>query len=225
MTLPTLLTRGRDLSAWNDEHDWESDTTEFAMLRLFEWRSGVVWGADAQLARNLVESTRYGKVVGGYHRVDPTRWTPQIEARRMIGVLNSCGLLAPGRMRPAVDIERTGKPEDAKVDWPRWTRSFFEEWRLLTICPLRVYAAGGDFGSLLGGLTDWPSWVDGWVGHTTEWSSPTRNMLPDEWAGRTKYTLNGRATLHQYAKPPAAPTDLDCFMPGKTWVDAILQTV
>lgn len=221
----TPLTRGRDLSAWNGEHDWGSDPVEFAMIRLFEWRQGEKWGEDAQLVRNLVESAMYGKVIGGYHRVDPTRWTPRVEARRMIGMLTASGLLAPGRMRPAVDIERTGvKSADDKVDWPRWTRGFFDAWNELTSCPLRVYAAGSEFGTLLGGVTDWPSWVDGWVGHTTEWSTP-RNLAPDDWAGRTQYALNGRAVLHQYAKPPAADTDLNCFMPGKTWRDAVLLTV
>lgn len=221
------LTRGRDLSLWNGEYDWASDLTEFAMLRLFEWRDNGNWGIDHTLARNVHYAGVYGKVVGGYHRVDPTRWAAEIEARRMLGILASYGLLAPGRMRPAVDIERTGKPEDARVDWPRWTRSFFTAWRELTTCPLRVYAAGGDFGALLGGIGDWPGWVDAWVGHTTAWSVPVKNLPPDEWMGRTPHTLGGRAVLHQYAKPPApgADTDLDCFMPGKTWADAVLQAV
>lgn len=223
--METLLTRGRDLSVWNGEHDFENDAAEFAMLRLFEWRPGSNWGPDPMLARNMLEAAKFGKVVGGYHRVDPTSWTPEVEARRMLGMLASCGLLMPGRMRPAVDMERTGQPTlDARVDWPRWTRQFFDAWRELTHCPLRVYAAGGEFTSLLGGVSDWPSWVDGWVGHTTEWSKP-KNLPPGEWAGRTQYTLNGRAVLHQFAKPPAADTDLDCFMPGKTWADAVLLTV
>lgn len=221
----TTLTRGRDLSAWNGEHDWANDQTEFAMLRVFEWRPGTNWGVDAQLFRNIAAATIHGKVIGGYHRVDPTRWTPQVEARRMLGMMTAYGLIAPGRLRPAVDIEKTGTPLDDSIDWPRWTRSFFTAWRELTTCPLRVYAAGGDFGGLLGGIGDWPSWVDGWVGHTTAWSAPVKNLPPDEWAGQTKHVLNGRAVLHQYAKPPAADTDLNCFMPGKTWADAVLQTV
>jgi len=220
-----VLTRGRDLSLWNGERDWASDPVEFAMLRLFEWRDNDNWGLDHALARNVHDASVHGKVIGGYHRADPTRWTAEVEARRMISILAAYGLLAPGRMRPAVDIERTGKAEDAHVDWPRWTRQFFDAWHTLTACPLRVYAAGGDFGGLLGGVSDWPVWVDGWVGHTTAWSAPVKNLPPDEWAGKTPYTLNGRAVLHQYAKPPAADTDLDCFMPGKTWADAVLLTV
>lgn len=221
------LTRGRDISAWQGPYDHAADPAriEFLMIRLFEWRPGGgtawPWGIDTQLERNVHLGAQYGKVLGGYHRVDPTRWTAAVEARRMAGLLALHGLLTPGRMRPAVDIERTGTPADAAVDWPRWTRAFFTAWRELTGAPLRVYAAGGDFASLLGGVTDWPDWVDAWVGHTTAWSTP-RNLPPDDWAGRTQHTLGGRAVLHQYAKPPAADTDLDCFMPGKTWADAVL---
>lgn len=217
------LVRGRDISAWQGLFDWAmlEPAAAFVMLRLFEWRAGASWGIDVQLDRNARLGAQHGRVLGGYHRVDPTRWAPVVEARRMVGLLDLYGLLAPGRMRPAVDIERTGTPGDATVDWPRWTREFFTSWRELTAAPLRVYAAGSDFQALLGGVADWPDWVDGWVGHTTAWSTP-KNLPPNEWAGKTQHTLGGRAVLHQYAKPPAADTDLDCFMPGKTWADAVL---
>lgn len=230
----TDLIDGRDISAWQGPYDWaaESPLVQFLMLRLFEWRleggsfkgAPWSWGIDVQLDRNVKLGAQSGKVLGGYHRVDPTRWTPEEEARRMVGVLNAYGLLAPGRMRPAVDIERTGvKAADDKVDWARWTRQFFVAWRELTNAPLRVYAAGGDFASLLGGVADWPppSEVDAWVGHTTAWSTP-KNLPPEQWAGKTPHTLGGRAVLHQYAKPLAANTDLDCVMPGKSWRDAVL---
>lgn len=225
---PLNLVHGKDISGWQGEYDWQADGfgAEFYMLRLFEWRAGGgtnwPWGIDHQLDRNVRLGAQHGKVLGGYHRVDPTRWTAEVEARRMVGVLNAHGLLAPGRMRAAVDIERTGTSGDANVDWPRWTRQFFAAWREITGMPLRVYAAGSDFASLLGGVSDWPSWVDCWVGHTTAWSTPVKNMAPAEWAGKTQHTLGGRAVLHQYAKPPAAPTDLDCVMPGKTWADVVL---
>lgn len=226
---PLNLVRGKDISGWQGPFDWASldAATVFLMLRLFEWRptggTSWPWGIDHQLDRNVRMGAQYGKVVGGYHRVDPTRWTPEVEARRMVGLLNLHGLLAPGRMRPAVDIEPTGdKAADANVDWPKWTRGFFAAWSELTAAPLRVYTSGSYFQSLLGGVAEWPAWVDCWVGHTTEWSTPVKNMPPDEWAGRTQHLLGGRAVLHQYAKPPAAPLDLDCFMPGKTWADAVL---
>lgn len=217
------LVRGKDISAWQSTYNWAAEPAlfEFFMLRLFEWRAGSTWGIDAQLHRNVELGAQYGKVLGGYHRVDPTRWTPEVEARRMVGVLNAYGLLAPGRMRPAVDIERTGTAADAGVTWAVWTRQFFAAWRELTNMPLRVYAAGGDFASLLGGVADWPEWVDAWVGHTTQWA-PIKNISPDKWAGQTPHTLGGRAVLHQFAKPPAADTDLDCIMPGKTWRDVVL---
>jgi hypothetical protein len=231
----TDLVTGRDISAWQGPYDHAAEAAriKFLMLRLFEWRpaggsfNGVSWpwGIDPQLERNVLLGAQHGKVLGGYHRVDPTRWTAEDEARRMVGVLNLHGLLAPGRMRPAVDIERTGiKAADDAVNWPVWTRQFFAAWRELTNIPLRVYAAGGDFANLLGGVDDWPdpSEVDAWVGHTTQWSTPIKYMPPDQWAGQTPHHLGGRAVLHQFAKPPAADTDLDCFMPGKTWADAVL---
>lgn len=227
------LKRGVDISAWQGLFNWAAldPRVVFAMLRLFEWRAdggsynGVrwPWGIDVQLDRNVRLGAERGVVLGGYHRVDPTRWTPEEEARRMIGLLNLYGLLCPGRMRPAVDIERTGnKDADDAVDWPEWTRQFFVAWRELTDMPLRVYAAGSEFVSLLGGVADWPDWVDAWVGHTTAWSTPIKNIPPDDWAGKTHHILAGRAVLHQYAKPPAAALDLDCLMPGKTWANAVL---
>jgi hypothetical protein len=221
------LVRGRDFSGWNGAYDWASldPSAVFVMCRLFEWRaaggSSWPWGIDNQLERNVRLGAQHGRVLGGYHRVDPTRWTAAVEARRMVGLLDLCGLLSPGRMRPAVDIELTDDVAGNKrVDWPRWTREFFAAWRELTVMPLRVYASGSAYNDLLGGVTDWPAWVDCWVGHTNVWSTPTRNRPAEEWAGQTGYTLGGRAVLHQYAKTPA---DFDCFMPGKTWADAVLR--
>lgn len=220
------LVRGKDISAWQGQFNWSAldAMTAFVMLRLFEWRPGGgtswPWGIDVQLDRNVRLGAQQGVVLGGYHRVDPTRWTAATEARRMVGLLDLYGLLAPGRMRPAVDIEPTDDlAGNQRVDWPRWTREFFAAWHELTNSPLRVYASGSAFQSLLGGTADWPAWVDAWVGHTNAWSTPVRNMPPEEWAGKTTYNLGGRTVLHQYAK---TPTDLDCFMPGKSWGDAVL---
>ena len=227
------LMRGLDASAYQNTPDWAAvpSNREFAYLRLFEWRTGQI---DSQISSNALMASASGRIVGGYHRADPTKWTAAQEARRFIGLLGYYGLSNPGRLRPAIDIEPTGATADANVDWPRWTREFFAAWRDLTTVPLRVYSSGSYFASKLGGVEDWPSWVDCWVGHSEKYSIPTRNMPAEEWAGGTQYTLGGRTVVHQYSVTGLLPgitkpdgslreTDLDCLMPGKSITDLVLQ--
>lgn len=231
--LPVLdLTRGLDASEYQYVPDWSSIPVDrqFCWLRLFEWRTGAV---DKQLARNVLEASRTGRVVGAYLRADPTLRSPAEEARRLLGLAAVHGLLAPGRLWPAIDIEPTGTARDRGLDWGKWTRAFFAEYRALSGLPLMVYSSGSYFSVWLGGVADWPSWVKCWVGHSEKYSQP-QGLSAEEWAGRTQYLLGGRTAVHQYSVTGLLPgitypdghpreTDLDCLMPGVNLADLVLR--
>jgi GH25 family lysozyme M1 (1,4-beta-N-acetylmuramidase) len=222
---PLDTPRGLDVSEWQNLPDWASIPVDraFSYVRVFEWRTGKT---DGQAARNVAEASRTGRLVGGYHRADPTLRTPVEEARRFLGLLATFGLLAPGRLRPAIDIEPTNTVRDSSVDWPRWTREFFTAYRDLCSLPLLVYSSGSYFTSWLGGVADWPEWVRTWVGHSEKYSSP-KGLPAEEWAGRTPYTP-GRTAVHQYSTTGqlsgiTTAVDLDCLMPGVTFGDLVLR--
>ncbi len=217
--------RGEDVSRFQKLIDWQKLPAErvFAYLGMWDWQNLVV---DNQLARNIAEADQAGRVVGGYYRVDPTRWTAEQEARRMLDLLVQHGLDKAGRLIPAVDIEPTGKPGDELVDWPKWTREFFAAWERLTKLPLIVYSSGSYFTSLLGGTADWPAWIKCWVGHTEKYSNPP-GLPAEEWAGRTAHEAE-RAVVHQYSHTGRldgidGDVDLDCLMPGTRLADITLQ--
>lgn len=217
--------RGEDVSRFQKLIDWAELPADrvFAYLGMWDWQNLVV---DNQLARNIAEADKTGRAVGGYYRTDPTRWTAEQEARRMLGLLAQHGLDKPGRLIPAVDIEPTGKPGDKVVDWPKWTREFFAAWARLTSLPLLVYSSGSYFTTLLGGTADWPAWVRCWVGHTEKYSSPP-GLPAEEWAGRTTYEPE-RTVVHQYSHTGRIPgitgdVDLDALMPGVSRADITLK--
>lgn len=227
-----LEPRGLDASAYQYDIDWAKVPTgiHFAYLRMFDWRADRL---DDQIGRNVFGGSR-GRVLGGYHRVDPVRRTPSQEASIFVALLRATGLDCPGRLIPAVDIEPTGdKVADGKVDWPRWTREFFAIYRTVTpdVLPLMVYTSGSYFDSLLGGTADWPTWVTCWVGHSEKYSRPA-GLPAEEWAGKTWYQ-RGRARVHQYTTsghlsgityPDGRPreVDLDSLMPGVELADVMI---
>lgn len=219
------LLRGFDFSAWQKEIDWDQVPTDrvFGYLRVFEWRDATV---DTQIQRNVLHASATGRTVGGYLRVDPTRWTPQCEAARFYGLLASFGLLAPGRLIPAVDIEPTGALGDKTTNWPQWAAAFFDAWRMMTGLPLVVYSSGSYFPGLLGGTAGWPPWVKCWVGHSEKYSRP-KGLAAEAWAGGTWYEPD-RAVVHQYTTTGSlpgvsTPVDLDCLMPGVALGDVTLK--
>jgi GH25 family lysozyme M1 (1,4-beta-N-acetylmuramidase) len=219
------LVRGGDYSRFQGVIDWDQLPAErrIAILGMWDWKNLVV---DNQLARNVSEAKRTGRVVGGYMRVNPTRWTAAIEAKRMLDLLAQHDLDKPGCLWPSVDIELTITPADASVNWPQWTREFFAAWRILTSLPLIVYTSGSWFKSLLGGTDDWPDWVKVWVGHTEQWGTP-KGILAEQWAGKTSYELS-RAVIHQYSHTGrlsgiTGDVDLDCLMPGVALESITLQ--
>lgn len=210
------LLRGLDVARFQNEIDWMSVPEErvFAYLGMYDWKNLVV---DNQLERNVREGSAAGKVLGGYMRTNPVRWTPDQEARRMVGLLSTYDLADPGRLWPAVDIEPTGTPGDATVDWPEWTHGFFDAWTDLTDLPLMVYSSGSYFSTRLGGTEDWPDWVRLWVGHSERYSRP-KGMAAEDWAGKTFWETE-KAAVHQYTTTGQVPgitplVDLDCLMPG-----------
>lgn len=219
------LLRGFDFSAWQKEIDWNQLPADrvFGYLRVFEWRDATV---DAQVQRNVLHASATGRTIGGYQRVDPTKWSPQREAARFYGLLASHGLLSPGRLIPAVDIEPTGTPGDKTVNWPQWTAAFFDAWRVMTGLPLVVYSSGSYFPGLLGGTAGWPAWVKCWVGHSEKYSRP-RGLTAEAWAGGTWYEPE-RVVVHQYTTTGSlagvsTPVDLDCLMPGVALEDVTLK--
>ncbi|SES20792.1 glycoside hydrolase family 25 protein [Lentzea albida] len=219
------VVRGVDVSRFQKLIDWLKlpKNRDFAYLGMWDWKNAVV---DGFLARNIAEADKAGKTIGGYYRVDPTRWTAEQEARRMVDLLRQYGLDQPGRLIPCADIELTNTPGDNAVNWPEWTRAFFAAWRSLTAMPLIIYSSGSWFRSLLGGTADWPPWVRCWVGHTAKYSDPPG--LPDEeWAGKTPHESD-RAVMHQYSHTGRLPgvegdVDLDALMPGVRLADITLQ--
>lgn len=219
------LIRGGDYSRFQGPIEWDRVPSDrlLAIIGMWDW---VNLAVDQQLARNVREAKRTGRTVGGYMRVNPTRWPAATEAKRMLELLAEHDLGQPGCLWPSVDIEPTNTPADATVDWPRWTRDFFKAWAELTDLPLLVYTSGSWFASLLGGTADWPSWVKCWVGHTEQWSVP-KGVPTEEWAGKTKHELE-RAVVHQYSHTGrlsgiAGDVDLDCLMPGVALESITLQ--
>lgn len=219
------LLRGFDFSAWQGTVDWNQVPADraFGYLRVFEWRDATV---DTHVQRNVLHASATGRTVGGYLRVDPTRWSPERETARFYGLLATFGLLSPGRLIPAVDIEPTGTPGDKVVNWPQWTGAFFDQWRLLTGLPLVVYSSGSYFNTLLGGTAGWPPWVKCWVGHSEKYSRP-KGLPAEQWAGGTWYEPD-RAVVHQYTTTGrvsgiSTAVDLDCLMPGVQLADITLH--
>lgn len=225
-TAPSVLTRGGDFARFQEVVDWAllPADREFAYLGMWDWQNLVV---DKQLARNVLEGSVAGRTLGGYMRVNPTRWTPAQEARRMLALAAAHNLLAPGRLIPAVDIEPTGDKEaDKLVNWPQWTASFFDSWRTLSGLPLVVYSSGSYFSTLLGGTGGWPLWVKCWVGHSEKYSRPA-GLKAEDWAGKTWYEPQ-RCVVHQYTTTGrlagiSKPVDLDCLMPGVQLSDITLH--
>lgn len=219
------MDKGFDGSAWQGTIDWSTVPADraFAYLRLVEWRMTLL---DEQIQRNVLGAAVSGRLVGGYHRVDPTRWSPEREAARFVGLLATFGLSAPGRLWPAVDIEPTGTAADRAVDWPQWSKRFFSVYRDLTGLPLLVYSSGSYFGGLLGGTASWPDWTRCWVGHSEKYARPA-GLPAEEWAGKTWYAPD-RAAVHQYSVTGDLPgittkVDLDCLMPGVSMSDITLR--
>lgn len=224
------LTRGMDVARFQGEINWGQvpAAREFAYLGMLDWR---VVDTDPQLARNVHEASESGRTIGGYMRVDPTRWPAVREVQRMAGLLSAHDLMDPSRLWPAVDIEPTGAPGDRIVNWPAWTRDFITGWKTIVGLPLVVYSSGSYFASLLGGTADWPEWVRIWVGHSERYSRP-KGLPAEEWAGRTWYETQ-RAVVHQYTTTGQLPgittqsgsplVDLDCLMPGVALADITLK--
>lgn len=219
------LIRGGDYSRFQGPIDWDQVPPErrLAILGMWDWVNLVV---DNQLARNVAEAKRTGRVLGGYMRVNPVRWIASVEAKRMLDLLVQHGLDQPGCLWPSVDIEPTNTPADATVNWPQWTREFFAAWRSLTKLPLIVYTSGSWFKALLGGTADWPADIKVWVGHTEQWGTP-KGITAEQWAGKTPYELE-RAVIHQYSHTGrlsgvTGDVDLDCLMPGVALESITLQ--
>lgn len=225
------MIRGVDVARFQ-RVDWDAVPMEreFALIGMLDWREQQI---DNQAELNVREGSRTGRLLGGYLRANPPRWSPATEARRFVGLLAHLGLSSPGRLWPAIDIEPTGdRAADARVDWPTWTREFLAAYRDLCGLPLLVYSSGSYFGGLLGGTTSWPEWVRCWVGHSERYARPAGTPA-EEWAGRTWYEPE-RVVLHQYSttgqvpgvtSPAGGPqaTDLDCLMPGRALADITLR--
>lgn len=203
-----------DVSEYQGDIDWSKVPPDVGIYhRLWAWRPNEL-RRDAKVDFNVSHSG-LDRLEGGYLRVNPVLWSPRYAAQLLFDECDRQELLRDECLRPAVDIEPTADAQaNGRIDWPAWTRGFFAEWRALTTIPLRVYTSGSFFDSLLGGVEDWPEWVDCWVAHTG---------VP---AGQPKFTT--RAVLHQYSFTGRRPgiagdVDMDVSMPGVTTDDLIIK--
>jgi len=201
-----VVTRGIDVSRYQGYLNWEAmpDWVEFAYIGAMDWRSGCV---DKMARTNAINASRT-RVTGGYYRVDAVKRSPYAEAIDMLSVIDALGLMLPGNLFPAVDIEPTDDiAGSAKVDWAAWTRDFIATYMLHSEVPLMLYGSGSFLRDKVRVDDNLDSRVRFWVGHTAKWATP-KGQSPDEFAGKTSFTFNGRTAIHQF--------DLEEIIPGVT---------
>lgn len=213
---------GVDVSAWQDHVDWSAmrfarPDIRFAYIRAGGGsRDGVWQQLDPQAWRNGIAAPSRGIAVGGYLPTDPQRMSPEETALEGVGYLREAGLLRPGCLVPALDIE------DKTQDWSRWADELITVWRELTrrSCGGRVivYSSGSFFDTYLRNAFDRADTTIGvWAAH---W-----NNTP----GATRYTVGGRTMLHQYTDKGTLPgvtgnIDLDATMPGARLTDWMIES-
>ena len=202
------MTRGVDVSRYQGFIDWEAMPSwiEFVYIGTMDWRNNVV---DRAARANAVNASRT-RTTGGYYRVDATRRSPRAEAQTMMNVIDSLGLMLPGNLFPAVDIEPTDDAvASGKVDWEGWSAEFSDNWYSAAgAVPLMVYGSGSflrDRVKASGRPEDWDSRTRFWVGHTAKWATP-KGQTANEFAGKTNFTFDGRTAIHQF--------DLEAMIPG-----------
>lgn len=198
------MTRGIDVSRYQGVLDWETipSWVEFAYIGTVDWRNDRV----DRLARLNAINASCSRVTGGYYRVDATRRTPYAEAVDMISVIDRLGLMMPGNLFPAVDIEPTDDAvASGKVNWATWTRDFIATYMLHSEVPLMLYGSGSFLRDKIRVGDGLDPRVRFWVGHTAKWAKPA-GQTPDEFAGKTNFTFDGRTAIHQF--------DLEYLMPG-----------
>jgi len=217
---PTGHVLGVDVSRWQSDINWmelreQRPDIRFAYVRAGgglggdprRWQHAIDWTAQA----NKVDAAYCGVAVGGYVPFDPANASPDEAAVEAFTYLTSLGFLEPGCLVPALDIE------DSSQDWSAWAGELIQTWRRLTAraCDGRVivYSSGSFFDSYLRtAFNRSDPKVGAWVAH---W-----NNTP----GQTKYTVGGRAVLHQYSAKGTVPgvtgdIDLDTTMPGVRLAD------
>lgn len=218
-----MVTRGVDVSRFQGYINWETMPTwiEFAYIGLLDWRNDCV---DKMARSNAVNASRT-RVTGGYYRVDAVRRSPYAEAMNMLNIIDRLGLMLPGNLFPAVDIEPTNDVEgSAKVNWANWTRDFIDLYALHSEVPLMLYGSGSFLRDKVraNGLD---SRIRLWVGHTAKWAKPA-GQTPDEFAGKTDFTFDGRTAIHQFdseaivsGSPLGTKFDRNQLMAGVTLKD------
>jgi len=203
-----VVTRGIDVSRYQGYLNWEAmpDWVEFAYIGLMDWRNNCV---DKMARTNAINASRT-RVTGGYYRVDAVKRSPYAEAMDMLGVIDALGLMLPGNLFPAVDIEpTTDVAGNAKVDWAQWSKDFSSSWYVLSGgIPLMMYSSGSFLRDKIrasNDADDWDSRTRFWVGHTAKWAKPA-GQTAEEFAGKTDFTFGGRTVIHQF--------DLETIIPG-----------
>lgn len=219
---PPML--GVDVSRWQGDIDWQAlredrPDIRFAYVRAGGGKGGAppTWQhrADPYSVNNATDARFAGLAVGGYVAINPPGSTPEEAAVESLTYLTSAGLLEPGCLVPALDIEDTTR------DWSAWAAELLTVWRQLTrrSCGGRVivYSSASFFDTYLRAAFDRTDpQIGAWVAH---W-----NQTP----GQTKYTLGGRAVLHQYTSKGTLPgvtgdIDMNATMPGVRLADWMIE--
>lgn len=203
-----MVVRGVDVSRFQGYINWEvmPPWIEFVYIGTLDWRNDCI---DKMARSNGVNASRT-RVTGGYYRVDATKRSPRAEVNTMLNVVDTLGLMLPGNLFPAVDIEPTDDAvASGKVDWAGWSRQFHDEWYSVSGgVPLMMYGSGSflrDKVKASNDADDWDPRTRYWVGQTVKWATP-KGQNPEEFGGKTDFTFGGRTAIHQF--------DLEAYVSG-----------